>query len=244
MNTMQGTSRAPLDARGRTSPGSHSGCAPSSRKTALSPRIVRSRASSVDPEAVINAEKQYVLQTYARPDIVFTSGSGTILVDTSGREYLDFASGIAVNALGHGDPRWLKAVVEQAERLTHTSNLYHTVPQTELARRLVESSFADKVFFCNSGTEANEAAIKFARKFAKVQAGIDPYDASMSGAQRDCIVHKFVPREDDGGSGADVQGPVQDAVPTSDARCGYGAVWRPGCGGKGDPEGQDSGGVH
>ena len=181
VNTVQCTSRALPAARCWASPASRSGCAPNWSKTALSRRIVLSRAGSVDPEAVINAEKQYVLQTYARPDIVFTSGSGTILVDSDGREYLDFASGIAVNALGHGDPRWLKAVVEQAERLTHTSNLYHTVPQTELAKRLVESSFADKVFFCNSGTEANEAAIKFARKFAKVQAGIDPYDASMSG---------------------------------------------------------------
>ena len=174
------TSRALPAAGCPASPGSrlkHSGWAPIS----TSSRVVRSRASSVDPEAVIKAEKQYVLQTYARPDVVFTSGSGTVLVDSAGREYLDFASGIAVNALGHGDPRWLKAVVEQAERLTHTSNLYHTVPQTELAKRLVESSFADKVFFCNSGTEANEAAIKFARKFAKVQAGIDPYDASMRG---------------------------------------------------------------
>mmetsp|Transcript_15393 Transcript_15393/g.43867 ORF Transcript_15393/g.43867 Transcript_15393/m.43867 type:complete len:459 (-) Transcript_15393:9-1385(-) len=176
------TSRALPAAECPASPGSrlkHSGGTPS--RSALSSRMVRSRASLVDPEAVIKAEKQYVLQTYARPDVVFTSGSGTVLVDSAGREYLDFASGIAVNALGHGDPRWLKAVVEQAERLTHTSNLYHTVPQTELAKRLVESSFADKVFFCNSGTEANEAAIKFARKFAKVQAGVDPYDAAMHG---------------------------------------------------------------
>ena len=136
-----------------------------------SPKMSVVRAYSVDPEAVIAAEKQYVLQTYARPDVVFTSGSGSLLFDSNGKEYLDFASGIAVNALGHGDPRWLKAVVEQAEKLTHTSNLYHTVPQVEIAKRLVESSFGDKVFFCNSGTEANEAAIKFARKFAKVQAG-------------------------------------------------------------------------
>ena len=137
---------------------------------------------AVNADAVIRNEKQYVLQTYARPDVVFTSGAGSTLTDTNGKEYLDFAAGIAVNALGHGDQRWLEAVVEQAERLTHISNLYHSVPQTELAKRLVEASFGDKVFFCNSGTEANEAAIKFARKFAKVRAGIDPYDASLSGA--------------------------------------------------------------
>jgi acetylornithine aminotransferase len=88
--------------------------------------------------------------------------------------------GIAVNALGHGDKRWYDALSRQAATLTHTSNLFHTVPQVELARRLVADSFADKVFFCNSGTEANEAAIKFARKFARVQAGVDPYDAAAS----------------------------------------------------------------
>lgn len=130
---------------------------------------------------VIESEKAYILQTYGRPDVVFVRGQGTVLVDTEGKEYLDFAAGIAVNALGHGDPRWVKAVAEQAEKLTHTSNLYHTEPQTQIAKRLVQNSFGDKVFFANTGTEANEAAIKFSRKFAKVQAGIDPYDASLSG---------------------------------------------------------------
>ncbi len=71
-------------------------------------------------------------------------------------------------AAGHSDARWAAAIAEQASTLSHTSNLYHTVPQVRLAKRLVESSFADKVFFANSGTEANEAAIKFSRKFAKV----------------------------------------------------------------------------
>lgn len=125
---------------------------------------------------VIADEKKYILQTYARPDTVFVRGEGTVLYDSEGNSYLDFAAGIAVNALGHGDPRWVAAVADQAARLTHVSNLYHTVPQVALARRLVESSFADRVFFANSGTEANEAAIKFARKYAKVQSGVDPYD--------------------------------------------------------------------
>lgn len=129
----------------------------------------------------IQSEKKYILQTYGRPDVVFTRGEGTKLFDTQGKEYLDFAAGIAVNALGHGDPRWLQAVTEQAARLTHTSNLYHTEPQAQLAKRLVEHSFGDKVFYANTGTEANEAAIKFARKFAKVHMGIDPYDASQDG---------------------------------------------------------------
>lgn len=131
-------------------------------------------------QEVIANEKNYILQTYARPDLVFVRGEGTVLYDSSGKDYLDFSSGIAVNALGHGDPRWVATVSDQAARLTHTSNLFHTEPQTRLARRLVESSFADRVFFANSGTEANEAAIKFSRKFAKVQAGVDPYDPVAS----------------------------------------------------------------
>lgn len=86
-----------------------------------------------------------------------------------------------MNALGHGDPTWLSALTAQAGTLTHTSNLFHTVPQVELAKRLVNNSFADKAFFCNSGTEANEGAIKFARKYARVAAGIDPYDPKVGG---------------------------------------------------------------
>ncbi|CAK0784838.1 hypothetical protein CVIRNUC_008043 [Coccomyxa viridis] len=126
---------------------------------------------------IISEEKKYIMQTYARPDLVFTHGEGARLYDAHGKEYLDFAAGIAVNALGHSDPRWLEAVVEQAGTLTHTSNLFHSVPQVRLAKRLVEQSFADKVFYANSGTEANEAAIKFSRKYARLQAGVDPYDA-------------------------------------------------------------------
>ncbi len=81
------------------------------------------------------------------------------------KAYLDFAAGIAVNVLGHSDDGWQAALREQAALLCHASNLYLTVPGATLARTLVESSFADRVFFCNSGTEANEAAIKFARKY-------------------------------------------------------------------------------
>lgn len=122
-----------------------------------------------------------MLQTYGRPaDVVFVRGEGAKLYDAAGKPYLDMAAGIAVNALGHGDARWYEALSRQAGILSHTSNLFHTVPQVELAKRLVERSFADKVFFCNSGTEANEAAIKFARKYARVAAGVDPYDAAAT----------------------------------------------------------------
>nr|XP_028958620.1 acetylornithine aminotransferase, mitochondrial-like [Malus domestica] len=116
---------------------------------------------------VMEMEAKVLLQTYARTPVVLTSGKGCKLYDTEGREYLDLSSGIAVNALGHGDEDWLKAVVDQAGTLTHVSNLYYSIPQVELAKRLVGASFADRVFFTNSGTEANEAAIKFARKFQR-----------------------------------------------------------------------------
>lgn len=122
-----------------------------------------------------------MLQTYAKPDdLVFVSGAGSRLTDAAGRRYLDFAAGIAVNALGHSDPRWAAAVAAQARALCHVSNLYHTAPAARLAKRLVESSFGDRAFFCNSGAEANEAAIKFARKAARVRAGVDPYDGSAA----------------------------------------------------------------
>ncbi len=129
-------------------------------------------------QKVIDEEKQYVLQTYARAPVVISHGKGAKMWDVEGKEYIDMAAGIAVNALGHSDASWYAALAEQAQKLAHTSNLYHTQPQVELAKRLVDNSFADKVFFCNTGTEANEGAIKFARKWARVQAGVDPYDGS------------------------------------------------------------------
>lgn len=116
---------------------------------------------------IIQAESNYILQTYKRPAVVFNHGKGVYLFDTEGNVYLDFASGIAVTALGHADEEWVTAVAQQAANLAHVSNLYHTVPHVELAKRLVANSFASRVFFCNSGSEANEAALKFARKFAR-----------------------------------------------------------------------------
>uniref|UniRef100_A0A0C9S5B3 acetylornithine transaminase n=1 Tax=Wollemia nobilis TaxID=56998 RepID=A0A0C9S5B3_9CONI len=116
-------------------------------------------------KSVIELEGKYFVRNYARSAVVFVRGQGCKLYDVEGKEYLDLTAGIAVNALGHGDPAWVKAVTEQAATLTHTSNVFHTIPQVKLAKRLVESSFADRIFFANSGTEANEAAIKFARKY-------------------------------------------------------------------------------
>lgn len=121
----------------------------------------------MDTQSIMAAEAKYLVQTYRRPDIVLERGDGVYLYDTEGRRYLDFASGIAVASLGHSDPEWVAAVAEQAAKLTHVSNLYYTEHQVELARRLVEHSFADRVFFSNTGAEANEGALKFARKYAR-----------------------------------------------------------------------------
>ena len=108
-----------------------------------------------------------IAATYKRFPLVLTKGDGCIVWDAEGRSYLDFVAGIAVCNLGHSHPGIAKAVSNQAQTLVHVSNLYYTLPQTEVAARLVENSFADKVFFCNSGAEANEAAIKLARKYFK-----------------------------------------------------------------------------
>ena len=120
----------------------------------------------MDAEKIKALDEQYVLHTYRRAPFVLESGKGMRLYDTEGKAYLDFVSGIAVNALGYGDPDVIKAIAEQSKRLIHTSNLYHTIPQAGLAKMLVESSFADKVYFSNSGTESVEAALKFSRKWA------------------------------------------------------------------------------
>lgn len=116
---------------------------------------------------VIALENAHIVQTYKRAPFVLDHGQGMTLYDTDGNAYLDFVAGIAVMALGHSDPGVTAAIAEQAGRLTHTSNLYYTEPAARLAARLTDLSFADKVFFSNSGTEANEAAIKFARKYAR-----------------------------------------------------------------------------
>ena len=107
--------------------------------------------------------------TYKRHQLVLTRGQGCRLWDSQDRSYLDFVAGIAVCNLGHGRPEIARALEKQAEQLCHVSNLFYTVPQMELAERLIQVSFADRVFFCNSGAEANEAAIKLARKHFSTQ---------------------------------------------------------------------------
>ena len=108
----------------------------------------------------------YVMKTYGRFPIALVKGSGCRVWDDTGKEYLDFVAGIATTTLGHAHPNLIKAVTEQIQKLHHVSNLYYIPEQGELAQWIVEHSCADKVFFCNSGAEANEAAIKLVRKYA------------------------------------------------------------------------------
>lgn len=127
-------------------------------------------------EELLNESAKYLANTYARFPIVLVRGKGTKAWDSDGKEYLDFVAGLAVNNLGHCHPKVVAAIKEQAEKLLHVSNLYHIEPQIKLAKLLVEHSFADKVFFCNSGAEAIEAALKLARKCAKERWSSDRYE--------------------------------------------------------------------
>jgi predicted acetylornithine/succinylornithine family transaminase len=114
---------------------------------------------------------KYVARTYARIPIALVRGKGTRVWDADGKEYLDFLAGIAVNSLGHCHPAIMRAIRQQSKKLLHVSNLYHILPQSELARELCDHSFADRVFFCNSGAEANEAAIKLVRRYGLEKLG-------------------------------------------------------------------------
>ena len=120
-------------------------------------------------------DNQYVAHAYGRFDVALTKGQGSTLYDEDGKKYIDFGSGIGVTAFGINDPIWTKAVEEQLHRVQHTSNLYYTAPCAKLAQLLCEKSGMKKVFFGNSGAEANEGAIKFARKYS-----FDKYGAGRS----------------------------------------------------------------
>ena len=120
-------------------------------------------------------DNQYVAHAYGRFDVALTKGQGSTLYDENGKKYIDFGSGIGVTAFGINDPVWTKAVEDQLHRVQHTSNLYYTAPCAKLAQLLCEKSGMKKVFFGNSGAEANEGAIKFARKYS-----FDKYGAGRS----------------------------------------------------------------
>lgn len=121
-------------------------------------------------EEIVHVAEQFWLPVYRPQHLVLERGRGARVWDVEGREFIDFAAGIAVNALGHGDPDLRAALVEQADKLWHVSNVFHSEPPVRLAQALVESAaFARRAFLCNSGTEANEAAIKLVRRWAAAQ---------------------------------------------------------------------------
>jgi acetylornithine aminotransferase len=123
------------------------------------------------PLNTIDRADTFMFKTYRRSPITLVRGDGCRVWDENGKEYIDFVGGIAVCTLGHSSPIVSEALCEQSKKLVHVSNLFYTQPQTELAEILVENSFADRVFFCNSGAEANEAAIKLARRYSAEKFG-------------------------------------------------------------------------
>jgi len=132
------------------------------KKSAASKRI--------SPARIVAEESRYLMKTYRRPAVVFTHGRGTRLYDSSGRAYLDFLGGIAVNALGYSHPRMVRVIRREAGRATHVSNLFHNPYQAPLAHKLAQWSGLDRTFFCNSGSEAIEGALKLARAYAHAKA--------------------------------------------------------------------------
>ncbi len=122
---------------------------------------------------IFSMDKEYIANTYGRLDVAFEKGKGSVLVDTDGKEYIDLGSGIAVTSFGIADEVWNQAVIKQLNSVQHVSNYYYTQPQAELAKMLCEKTGMKKVFFGNSGAEANECAIKVARKYGLTVMGIE-----------------------------------------------------------------------
>jgi predicted acetylornithine/succinylornithine family transaminase len=130
----------------------------------------------MDTKTLMEWSAKYHTPNYGRTPLVLVRGEGTRVWDSDNREYLDFTTGIAVTGLGHCHPVITGAIREAAATLLHVSNIFHNAPQVHLAKLLVEHSFADRVFFCNSGAEANEAALKVVRKYAKERLATDRYE--------------------------------------------------------------------
>lgn len=155
---------------------------------------------------IFTDDKLYVANTYARFNVAITDGNGCTLIGSDGKKYLDFATGIGVNAFGINDEEWKDAVVEQINRIQHVCNLYYAEPQVKLAKLLCERTGAKKVFFSNSGAEANECAIKTARKYSYDKYGEGRYEiitlkesfhgrtiATLSATGQDAFHTKFAP---------------------------------------------------
>ena len=125
---------------------------------------------------VVETTNESIFQTYKRYPVVLVRGKGCLVWDEKGREYLDFLAGIAVCNLGHCHPAVVQAAKEQMDKLMHVSNYFYTKPQAELSELIIKNSFADRIFFCNSGAEANEAALKLARKYGQDHSGGTKYE--------------------------------------------------------------------
>ncbi|MCR5485519.1 MAG: aminotransferase class III-fold pyridoxal phosphate-dependent enzyme, partial [Clostridiales bacterium] len=125
-------------------------------------------------------DKQYIANTYARFDVLFTKGKGSYLFDETGKKYIDLGAGIAVNSFGIANDEWIKAVTNQLGTLSHVSNLYYSEPQVKLAETLCKRTGMKKVFFGNSGAEANEAAIKAARKYSSDKHGDESHNTIIT----------------------------------------------------------------
>lgn len=130
----------------------------------------------MNTQEIMEMGQKYVMNTYGRLPMALVRGEGAYVWDAEGKQYLDFVSGLAVNSLGHCHPTVVEAIREQAGKLMHVSNMYWIEPQVRLAQMLVENSAMDKAFFCNSGAEANEGAIKLARKYARKYMGPEKYE--------------------------------------------------------------------
>lgn len=133
---------------------------------------------------------EWIVPTYAPADFIVVRGEGATLWDQAGKSYIDFAGGIAVNALGHGHPAVKAALIEQADKVWHLGNGYTNEPVLRLAKQLIDATFAEKVFFCNSGAEANEAALKLARKYARDNFANQP--GQVGEKKPDCGLQKCV----------------------------------------------------
>ena len=131
---------------------------------------------SMEMKKLLEDSDNYLMHTYNRFPVAIRKGRGMKVWGTDGKEYLDFLGGVAVNCLGHCHPKVVVAIQKQAQRLIHISNYFHIESQTKLAKILVDNSFADKVFFCNSGAEANEAAIKLSRRYFKESLGQNKFE--------------------------------------------------------------------
>ena len=138
-------------------------------------------ADGIGLEQTRALEERYLMRTYKRAPVDFVRGEGALLWDADGKQYLDFLTGISVCSVGHCHPDVVKAVREQTQHLMHVSNLFYTEPMARLAERLSESSLGGRVFFANSGTEANECAIKIARKHAHARGVAAPEIVSFEG---------------------------------------------------------------